>query len=114
MADQVSTVAPPLSSAAVGKPTSARQAVSTDASPLSKADLQLWIQFDLGALQFSLPEIEQFVPGQTFLLNRTPDRPVHLKCCGQTIAEARLVQVNGQLAVQVARLRPRHEGANHE
>lgn len=109
MAEQVFPGPAPAAQIADGKRAS-DSVTGSEPRQFSKDDIQMWLRFDLGAVSLSLQEIEQLAPGQTLLLTCDPDLPVQLTCSGAKIGHARLVDINGQLGIQVARLHSTCEG----
>ena len=79
--------------------------LSPDPICLARSDLKLTIDFHLGSQQYNLSEIESLEPGHVVRLSTDPDSPIELRCGHQVLGRARLVLVDGVLAVQVASLR---------
>lgn len=86
--------------------TDTADAIEHGAIPLSRLnDVTISLSFDLGQRRLSLAELQVLQPGEIFALARPfDDGPVHIRANGALIGFGELVDVDGQLGVQVVRL----------
>jgi type III secretion system YscQ/HrcQ family protein len=76
-----------------------------DGMDLSRvADLPAGIVVEISRLTMSVGELISLAPGKVITLHRAPSAEVALTCGGREIASGVLVEVDGELGVQVLRL----------
>lgn len=64
-------------------------------------NIEVTLAFELEERPITLGELSQLKPGSVFTLAADPQSPVRILANGKPVAQGRLVDVNGQLGVQV-------------
>jgi type III secretion system YscQ/HrcQ family protein len=77
---------------------------TASANPVASGAWEVEIAFELGKQRLSLAEALALAPGKTFPLGMDPLSAVTVTLNGQALANARLVDLNGTLGVQITRL----------
>ena len=85
-------------------PTGLQETAEEQSNTLPSADaIPVRISFDLGALTFTLAQLQQMQPGQTIDLARPFTGAVHIRANGALVGEGELVDIDGHIGVSLSR-----------